>query len=59
MYSFKHIEMFYLAKANIAVGMKNKYDMEDMAVRYNMATEFGVITRAIGWPSRRELRETN
>lgn len=57
MYSFKHIEMFYLAKAHAAVGMKNKYDMEDVATCYNMATELGVVVRSIGWPTKRELRE--
>ena len=56
-YSFKHIQAFYSHKATLVVGMKNVYDMEDQATRYSMAADLGVICRAIGWPSRRELRE--
>ena len=59
MYQFKHIETFYLHKAANAVGMKNVYDMEDQAIRYDMAIRHGVLLRAIGHPSRRELREAN
>jgi len=56
-YSFKHIEKFYDHKAITAKTVTLKYDMEDQAVRYFHASNFGVISRAIGWPSRRELRE--